>query len=347
MTNELTSQFYIQQFFQYAGWPKYNKFSNVYNACCPICREGKSWGKKKRLYYMVESGKVCCHNCGWYGSVLKWCLEASGKPYDEFIADAGVVDITDKSFSPIIKALADRPALPEDPINIFDKSQITYYRKTGSWSTLKSIISFVVGRRLHRAVNKPKSLYVSLTDKIHKNRLCIPFTDRGKVVHYQTRGVLEDDLKDRPKYLSRVNSEKSLFNIDQVTDDNDTIYITEGPLDAFFIPNGVAVAGIQEKSRSQAFTKKQRDQLAGSCLHNRTWCLDSQYLDRASYNKTKQLAASGLAVFIWPAHEGKQYKDFNDMCISAEIDSIDTKWVDENTYTGQSALLLLSKINLN
>jgi len=347
MINELTSQFWIQQFYQYAGWPKYNKYSNVYNACCPICREGNSWGKKKRLYYMVDKGKVCCHNCGWYGSVLKWCLEASGKPYDEFIADAGVVDVTEKSFSKPILKYTEQPVLPEDAINIFDSSQIKFYKQTSDWLILRKAINFVVNRRLHVAVNKPKNLYISLVDKVHKNRLCIPFTDRGKVVHYQTRGILEQDLVERPKYLSRVNSEKTLFNVDQVTEDHEYIYITEGPLDAFFIPNGVAVAGIQERSRTQAFTKKQQDQLAGVCLYKKVWCLDSQWLDTASYNKTKQLASTGHNVFIWPRTEGKQYKDFNDMCISTNSNKIDPSWVDSNVYTGQSALLLLSQINIS
>lgn len=347
MTNTINSQFYVQQFFQYAGWPKYNKYSNVYNACCPLCREGKSWGKKKRLYYMVDKDVVCCHNCGWYGSVLKWCLEASGKTYDELIADAGVIDLTASIMRNLPIERKESLPLPDDSINIFSKEQLAYYSKESSWATLSQIVSFVVKRRLHIAINKPRALYVSLTDKIHMNRLCIPFLDDGKVIHYQTRGVLAADLAERPKYLSRVNSERSIFNIDNIDSDHNRVYITEGPLDACFIKNGIGIAGIQERSGTQSFSERQSNQLAGFPLHKQVWCLDSQYLDDTSYKKSKQLIDLGKSIFIWPSAEGKKYKDFNEMCISQECNEVTTEWVDSNTYSGNTARLRLSQVRIS
>ena len=55
MINEIIPEGYVaEKFYQYAGYPKYKKLTNVYEAGCPICREGKSWGKKRRLYYVVK-----------------------------------------------------------------------------------------------------------------------------------------------------------------------------------------------------------------------------------------------------------------------------------------------------
>jgi hypothetical protein len=340
--NVLDQQFYIQQFYQYAGYPKYNKYSNVYNACCPICREGKSWGKKKRLYYIVDKSAVCCHNCGWYSNFINWLIKVTGKTYNEIIANAGIIDITDRTLRSTRLEFDKKPSedLPVDAINILNRTQLSYYKHN---NIINKAVQFVVSRKLHTAVNRPHALYVSLVDNVHRNRLCIPFTSDGEVVHYQTRTVLDEDTMTKPKYLSKVNSERTLFNIDNVTSDIESIYITEGPLDAFFIKNGVAVAGIQQ-SRSKNFSAKQLTQLQAFPLHKRVWCLDSQYLDSTGYKKTEDLAATGHSVFIWPRDEGRLYKDFNDMCIARGESEISVDWLQEHTYAGRSAQLRLSSV---
>jgi len=343
MMTELSSQFYIQQFYQYAGWPKYNKHNNTYNACCPICREGGSWGKKKRLYYLVDKGVVCCHNCGWYGNALKWIIEASGKTYDELMEDADSIDITEISTHKVVEKTV-AAELPLDSVDILNRRQILYYAKQPAYKdVMERAMQLIVNRRIHTAVNVPRSLYISVTDPVHKNRICIPFYDNGKVVHYQTRGIFSVDLNNRPKYLSRIGSEKTLFNIDQINTDIDTIYITEGPIDAMFIRNCVAVAGIQESSVT-SYTTRQSNQLKIYPLHSRVWCLDSQQLDRASYIKTGKLLEAGERVMIWPDDVGKKYKDFNDMCVDQKIDEIPLEWIDENTYTSMRGKVRLSTI---
>ena len=86
MINEVIPQDYIvEKFFQYAGYPKYKKITNVYEGGCPLCREGKSWGKKRRLYFVAKENYIFCHNCGWSGSPLNWVQEVTGKNYIEII----------------------------------------------------------------------------------------------------------------------------------------------------------------------------------------------------------------------------------------------------------------------
>lgn len=342
---ELNSQFYIQQFYQYAGWPKYNKYNNTYSACCPICREGNSWGKKKRLYYLIDKDAICCHNCGWYSKPLKWVMEVSGKTYEEVLNDAGSVDITD-SIQHEYKQQApmETPSLPEDSINIFDSTQIQYYYQRSK--IIRATVRFVTERMLHVAVNRPKALYVSMSDKVHGDRLCIPFYDNGKIVHYQTRTIIDTPEKPRPKYLSKLNSEKTIFNIDNVDTTHGGIYITEGPIDAMFIQNGVGVAGIQENRSATCLTNKQIDQLKRYPLHKKIWCLDSQHLDRASMEKSKGLLDAGKSVFIWPNDIGTKYKDFNEMCIDTKTNKIPIDIIQQNTYTGRRGLLKLATIKV-
>ena len=73
----LPEDFVILKFFELGLYPKYNKFNNVYQCSCPICREGKSLGKKRRCYYIPKNENIFCHNCGWSGKPLRWIKEVA------------------------------------------------------------------------------------------------------------------------------------------------------------------------------------------------------------------------------------------------------------------------------
>ena len=202
--------------------------------------------------------------------------------------------------------------LPTDSINLCDQAQIDYYKDS---EIVKRVYDTANERKLFSACNRPKTLWVSLKDPIHKNRLVIPFYDEfGDIVFYQSRTVFPTEKL--PKYLSKSGSEKTLFNLNNIDSELDTLFIFEGPIDACFVRNGVAVAGIQESYSS--YTQKQKDQLASFPLHDKTWVLDSQWQDKAAKIKTKKLAEQGESVFIWPEKYGKQFKDFNDMAIALD-----------------------------
>ena len=74
----LPEEFVVTKFLQYAGYAKYKRLANVYEGGCPICREGKSWGSKRRLFYLPKKKIICCHNCGWYSAPLTWIKKVSG-----------------------------------------------------------------------------------------------------------------------------------------------------------------------------------------------------------------------------------------------------------------------------
>jgi len=257
----LPEDFVVLKFFELGYYPKYNKFNNVYQCSCPICREGKSLGKKRRCYYIPKNENIFCHNCGWSGKPLKWITEVSGHTSADVIQELKeyVPDITDivEEEAPV-KVVTD--TLPKDCINLSDTAQLDFYKNN---DMLRTATQTIKNRRLDTAVNKPDSLYISLVDKVHKNRLVIPFINENKEIEfYQSRTLLNRDNKVKPKYLGRINAEKTLFNIDRVSTDHNTVYIFEGPLNAFFTKNSVAVAGITERGRS--FTTRQEQQLTNT-----------------------------------------------------------------------------------
>ena len=336
----LTENYIASKFFQYCGKPTYNKSQKIYQGSCPICREGKSWGKKRRCYYIVEKKYICCHNCGWSSNPYNWITRVTGYSFSdikkELEADDYVMSVEGIFNKEEHKQKLPKPSLPEDSINLSDQTQIDYYERNNA---IKSCRSLIIQRRLDRAINKPNTFYTTLKDKVHFDRLIIPFYDvNNKIVFYQSRTVLDSD--ERPKYLSKVGSEKSLFGINNIKTNLDYIFITEGPIDAMFIENGVAVGGINE-SKYMCFTSTQSNQLKSFLTHKKIWVLDNQKNDQASKTKTKNLLDSGEKVFLWPKGlEG--YKDINEYCISKEINFFDTDYIIENTYEGLKGKLLFS-----
>lgn len=336
----LPEEYTIQKFYQLAGYAKKKHNGRIIEGGCPICKEGKSWGKKRRLYFMVAENHIFCHNCGWTGNPIKFIQEIENVTYKQILTELEDYDILPeyiKEEEPV-RTVQNTESLPTDSINLLDETQLYYFSDD---KIVNTVIDFTRKRNLFDACNRPKTLWLSLKDNIHRNRLVVPFYDENNnIVHYQSRAVLPNDNK-LPKYLSKIGSEKTLFNINNVKPEIDYIFIFEGPIDSCFVQNGVGVAGIQENS-DVLFTSKQKQQLSIYPFHKRIWVLDAQQQDAAARNKTEKLIEQDEHVFIWPDEYGKKFKDFNDMAIALGTNEIPYKFILKNTYTGLKAKLKLS-----
>jgi hypothetical protein len=223
--------------------------------------------------------------------------------------------------------------LPEDSINLFDEAQVNFYKDN---KKVQDAVKYIKSRRLDTAINRPDALYLSLKDKFQSDRLVIPFKDEnGKIVFFQTRKIFEWDEK--PNYLSKLNSDKTLYGIDKVDVDMDTVFLFEGPIDAFFVKNGIGVAGINKGHFT--FTKSQQLQLQSLRLFEKIWVLDSQWIDQTAREKTLSLLEAGETVFIWPKVWGEKYKDFNEMCIARGGNSISPEAIKKHSFQGMGAVV--------
>jgi hypothetical protein len=340
---DLPEDYVVLKFYELGYRPIYNKFNGTYQCACPLCREGKSLNKKRRCYYIPKNNNIFCHNCGHSSKPFKWIKEVSG-------VDDSVIINELKDYTPDVdtildespKAVVNTETLPTDSINLSDASQLEYYKND---DTVRATINLIKLRRLDTAVNRPDNLYLSLTDRVHKNRLIIPFVnENNQIEHYQTRTVLGRDNRTKPKFLSKSGgAQKPLFNVNKVSSDHDSIYIFEGPMDAFFVRNSVAVAGITEKGRS--LTDRQQQQLDGPLrFYDAVWILDSQWVDRASLIKSEVLLQQGERVFIWPEKFGKRFKDFNDIAVTCKIDEIKHEFIQKNTFKGLEGIVKLTEV---
>ena len=139
-----------------------------------------------------------------------------------------------------------------------------------------------------------------------------------------------------------MNTEKCLYGIHNINPNIDSVFIFEGPIDSYFVENGLATCGITERS-NKIFTARQKEQINRLNFYDKVYVLDNQYKDTAALNKSIILAENNEKVFIWPK-ELKRFKDFNDICTTGNLDKIKPEFILKNTYSGLKAKLLLTDI---
>lgn len=341
---DVPEDYVVSKLYEYGFETEYSNTNQAYNCGCPICREGSSWGYKKRLFYIPDKDLVHCHNCGWSSKPYFFVREVTGFSHDDVLKDLkdeGSIPSFDSNIS-ILRLDEDEKVdaveeLPEKYVDLTDPLQVEYYKDNYQ---LQQALKYVEERNLMGMVNSPKKLLFCIKDKTHRNRIIIPFydVDGDSVLHYQSRSIQKFD---KMRYLSKKHSNKTLFNIDKVDFSKDIYYITEGPIDSFCISNCIAVAGISE-SKTILFTPEQKTQLREFIGMERVWILDNQHMDEAALTKSKILVDLGEKIFIYP--KTCPYKDLNAICVGEGISGIPESFINKFTYSDVEAMLLLNKI---
>ena len=328
----------IQTFFRCCKRPVFRKGTSTYTGECPYCHEGKSSGKKRRFFYIPEDDYLYCHNCSTSKTPIDFIKDMTGMSLPEILSES---EVQSDTVADIIKRSdtykkSNPSALPYDSINLFDEQQLSFYSEN---NVVKDALTFIKKRKLDTAVNKPRSLWLSLTDKIHKNRVVFPFYNtekNAKIMFYQSRALYRED-EETAKYLSKTNSDKYIFNLDRVSPDIDYIFLQEGPIDAMFLKNSVALAGIHPTENQIEILKMYFP------MHNLVYVMDNQWIDKASHEHTKKLLDKGESVFLWPK-EFIKYKDLNELCVKQEINEIPYKFIVKNTFKDMKGKLQFSQI---
>lgn len=343
----LPSDYVSQYVYQYAGYVKEKK-NGMLQGGCPICHEGDSWQKSARFYYNPnlegERNTCYCHNCGHSSNSVSFIMTLTGMTFKEVMMESKDYDVIPRDinyddFEKQFDHKTETEDLPLNSINLFDKNQLNYYKDN---EVVRLAVHYIVSRKINKSPNKPKALYLSLDDYTHKNRLIIPYYENGKIIWYQSRKLLDDDS---PKYLSKVNSERSLYNLDNIDEDIPYLFIFEGAIDSMFVKNGTCLSGITENGEF-VLTERQEKQLSRFPFHEKVWIMDSPYLDAAARKKSSMLFHRGEKVFQWPEKVGNVCKDFNDIIMKSNKKEIPQEFILGNLMEEESNYMKLDSDNL-
>ena len=160
-------------------------------------------------------------------------------------------------------------------------------------------------------------------------RLLIPFIDKNNTVHaLQGRSFNEYS---KSKYITIVldDSIPKIYGLDTV-DENNTIYVTEGPIDSMFLDNAIAAAGGDLASATRSLDK---DKLV--------IVYDNERRSKQTVEKIAKSIKDGYKVCLWP--DTVVYKDINDMVKSDMKPEYVQLIIEQNTYSGLAAEMELSR----
>ena len=113
-----------------------------------------------------------------------------------------------------------------------------------------------------------------------------------------------------------------LYGLDTINEE-EPIYIVEGPFDSTLVENSVAMCGSDVDIRSLGWS-------------NYIWVFDNEPRNRENINRVSRVIDNGDKVVLWPQNIVE--KDINDMFLGGQ--NIKTL-LESNTYSGLEAKLKL------
>ncbi len=314
------------------------KDSYTYNFRCPICGDSQKNKNKARGYLFGKKGGLFyrCHNCQAsmsLGSLIRvidsnlykeYCLEryASGETGFKAHKSHGFV-FTPVSFKSNKEDNAFNNLLtPLDKLNE-DHEVIRYltYRKIPKdrYSDLRYVDD----------ISKFKKFAEGYDEKIvtNESRLVIPFFDENNELVGLSGRALGDE---KIRYVTiRIKKDSPMiFGLNNV-DKDQTIYVTEGPIDSLFLPNSVAVGNSNLKSVGEHLSKD-----------NLVLVYDNEPRNKEIVREMESSIKQGFSICIWP--ETIVAKDINEMIQHENLSTDEIlATINKNTFSGPTAIMNL------
>ena len=299
--------------------PKFKKIkANLYNFRCPVCGDSQKHKNKARGYFYGIKSNVNfrCHNCGSsmsFNNFLKQIDPTLQKQYamEKFKeGHAGgrnfVVEEPKLVFEPPkFKPKVDLPKASENPQakqylenRKLDSTKFYYTDKFKAWS------------------NSHKYTFDDLT--YDEPRIIIPLIYQNTLIGFQGRSLGPNKVK----YITVMLNEEApkVYGMDQI-EKGRSVYVVEGPFDATFIKNSIALCGSD-------------GDLEHFEAYDFIYAYDNEPRNKEIVGRIERCIERNQRVVIWP--NNIEEKDINDMVLAGhDVQSV----VESNVYDGLKAKL--------
>ena len=300
------------------------KKADLYNFRCPYCGDSQKRKNKARgyLFKIKNNFTYKCHNCGVGRSLANFLKDQDIHLYEQYIMEKFKEGKTGKgTATPSPKFDFKEPKFVKRDTNLEKISSLNnshparvYLEQRG----IEDLDYFYYCPKFKEWTNKQKKTFDTLRQD--SPRIIIPFKDKaGNLFGYQGRSLAP---KAKIRYITIMLDEDQpkIFGLDRVNTD-EPIYIVEGPFDATFIKNSVAMAGSDIDIRTFGWS-------------NHIWIFDNEPRNREIVARISKAISRGDQVVIWP--KNIQQKDINDMHLAGhDVQTL----VQSNVYQGLQATL--------
>jgi len=301
---------------------KFKKSDNTYNFRCPYCGDSQKNKNRARGYFFQKKGSYIfkCHNCGVGRTLSNFLKDHDSSLYDEYVLESYREGVTGKGTKiPLPEFKFEKPSFKTDIFKDLSKiSDLNKSHPARRFLDARKLPpeSFYFCPKFKEWTNTHKKVFRDT--KYDESRIIIPLRDRDGTVGYQGRSLYPNA---QLRYITVMLDEDKpkLYGLDKVNE-NETIYVTEGPFDSFFISNSIAMCG--------------SDVDLSSYDYKFIFVYDNEPRNREICTKIAKTIQQGYPVVIFPK-EIKQ-KDLNDMILAGhDVQSM----VESNTYQGLEANL--------
>ena len=291
--------------------------NNLYNFRCPICGDSQKNKNKTRgyLYQIKNNTNYKCHNCGINISFNNFLKQIDPEIHKQYIFEKFKEGKTGKNFT------------AEEPKFSFEAPK--FNQKIDLPKALECVEAkkYLESRKLNPNNYYYAEKFKEWTNSIHPTfeninqdepRIIIPLFYQNAFIGFQGRSLGPSKVK----YITIMLDDNApkIYGLDKIKNDQ-TVYITEGPFDASFIHNSIALCGADGDVVKWGI---------GDCV----WIYDNEPRNSEIISRISNIIESGQKVVIWPS--SIKEKDINDMILAG----LDVQYVVElNTYFGLEAKL--------
>jgi len=291
-----------------------------YQLSCPYCREGSSFGRKKRGYILMGNSKVdrivyMCHRCGVRVGLNKLLEDHYPGIYSDYARKNKTIWL-EKLKNGEIKKKRALPAEIDEYTN--DIQYIQLDKEMVPVKTNVNALRYLQKRKVpHDTIDT--TYYMPNAPKTPYNDCIIfPFYNGKKVYGFQARSY-------KDKYFHTVVEEgQKIYNLYNVNLSED-VYIFESLLDSLYTPNSIACLGSDIADHHLQKIKKP------------IFVFDN---DRVGKSKAIKMSKRGYRVVTFPP--SFKFKDINEAVVSGLTSNNILDIIRHNIWSGWQAKLRLT-----
>ena len=307
------------------------KNNNLWQFRCPICGDSQKNKNKARGFIYEKQNKYFyrCHNCEFGTSFGRFLEKVNPNMHKEYITEQ-FRERQDKSVphkqKPQEKFEPEHNGILEglDKISSLKKDHPARKYLTDRLIPENTFSKLYFCIRFKTWTNKVIPDKFPIPIQGDTPRLVIPFFDsENNIIGFQGRSF---DPKDLCKYITiKLKGVEDLIYGQERINNRHKKYCVEGPLDSLFLPNCMAMAGIK-------FNVFDLETII---------VLDNEKRNKEIGHSLQKFIANGYNVCIWP--EDMIGKDINDMVLNGMTAEEIKDIIDNNTYSGLQADVILSR----
>lgn len=313
--------------------PQLQKFTrkkdSLYNFRCPYCGDSQKRKDKARGYiFKIKNDFVFkCHNCGVGRTFTNFLKDNCSHLYNQYVMERYREGLTGKNTqtknpefnftTPNFKKRKTGVDLEKvSELNISHPARVYLEERK-----IKDLDYFYYCPKFKQWTNSQLEVFPNL--KQDSPRIIIPLRDEtGTMFGYQGRSLAP---KAKIRYITIMldESKPKIFGLDRI-DSSKPVYVTEGPFDATFISNSIAMCG--------------SDVNLSDYDYRFIYVFDNEPRNKEIVERITKAVDRGDSVVIFP--NTIEQKDLNEMALAGhDVQSV----VECNTYQGLEAKLKLNE----